>query len=420
MSRALSFDQAPPFSVPLRFFLTAPLFGMAAGVVALLLGEEGWGSRWSPGCLVLTHLLTTGFMLQIMFGALLQMLPVAIGTPLQRPGLVAGLAHPLLAIGTITLCLGFFLGTSLAYQLAVSVFALGVTAFFGPVAWAVFDAKARGATVVAFRLAIAGFGLTAGLGAVLAAARAGVLEAEWLSLTSAHVAAGWIGWGGMLVVGAAYLVVPMFQLTPEYPKPMLRWFAGLLAITVLLWVMSRHYFWADLLAVGMCCFAVITVGLQQKRRRKRADVSLRFWQLGMAAMLVAALLWALLRSGFAINATTAIEESLGALVLLGVFSALICGMVYKIVPFISWLHLQGMASQRPQMNQFISEGSQYRQLKWHAGATLLLGLAPWIQWMGRPGGLALVVSFGLLEWNLVQALRVFRESSRSAKVKEVA
>ena len=79
MQALLSFEQAPPLNAPLRFFLTAPLFGVIAGLLLLLEGEGVLLSRWSPSALALTHLLTLGFMLQIMIGALIQVLPVVSG-----------------------------------------------------------------------------------------------------------------------------------------------------------------------------------------------------------------------------------------------------------------------------------------------------------------------------------------------------
>ena len=57
----LSLDQAPPVSVPLRFFLTAPLFGIVASVLMLISGPEIFVNRWSPSMVALTHLLTLGF-----------------------------------------------------------------------------------------------------------------------------------------------------------------------------------------------------------------------------------------------------------------------------------------------------------------------------------------------------------------------
>ena len=64
MQPNLSFEQAPPISVPYRFFLTAPWFGVAAGLLLAFMGEDMLASRWTPGALAGTHLLVAGFMLQ--------------------------------------------------------------------------------------------------------------------------------------------------------------------------------------------------------------------------------------------------------------------------------------------------------------------------------------------------------------------
>jgi len=84
MQALLSFDQAPPFAAPFRFFLTAPAFGMLAGALLLASGPDALASRWTPAALALTHLVTVGFMLQAMLGALLQIMPVVAGANLLR------------------------------------------------------------------------------------------------------------------------------------------------------------------------------------------------------------------------------------------------------------------------------------------------------------------------------------------------
>jgi hypothetical protein len=68
MQALLSFDQAPPFPAPFRFFLTAPLFAMLAGLLMLWRGPDLFASRWTPSALAATHLITVGFMLQVMLG----------------------------------------------------------------------------------------------------------------------------------------------------------------------------------------------------------------------------------------------------------------------------------------------------------------------------------------------------------------
>ena len=118
MQALLSFDQSPPLSAPVRFFLTAPLYLVLAGLLAVFEGEALLASRWTPVALAMTHLLTLGFMLQVMLGALIQILPVLAGANLPRPLLVAGLLHPVLNLGTLLLVAGFLLGSALAMQLA--------------------------------------------------------------------------------------------------------------------------------------------------------------------------------------------------------------------------------------------------------------------------------------------------------------
>jgi hypothetical protein len=85
MQALLSFDQAPPLAAPLRFFLTAPLFAILAALLVLWSGPELFASRWTGAALALTHLITVGFMLQVMLGAMLQILPVVAGANISRP-----------------------------------------------------------------------------------------------------------------------------------------------------------------------------------------------------------------------------------------------------------------------------------------------------------------------------------------------
>jgi len=89
MQALLSFDQAPPFAAPFRFFLTAPLFALFAGMLLLWSGPELFASRWTPAALALTHLISAGFMLQVMFGAMIQILPVVAGANIAQPLLLA-------------------------------------------------------------------------------------------------------------------------------------------------------------------------------------------------------------------------------------------------------------------------------------------------------------------------------------------
>jgi hypothetical protein len=44
----LSLDQAPPIDIPARFFLTAPLFAIAAGLLLAWQGPTSWSRVGCP------------------------------------------------------------------------------------------------------------------------------------------------------------------------------------------------------------------------------------------------------------------------------------------------------------------------------------------------------------------------------------
>ncbi|MBN8463524.1 MAG: hypothetical protein J0M01_12045, partial [Dechloromonas sp.] len=129
MQALLSFDKAPPFAAPLRFFLTAPLFSLAAGLLLLFVGPGLLESRWTPGLLAATHLVTVGFMLMVMLGALIQILPVVAGANLDNPLAVARWLHAGLAAGALLLAAGFLFGQAALLGAAALVLGLAVAAF---------------------------------------------------------------------------------------------------------------------------------------------------------------------------------------------------------------------------------------------------------------------------------------------------
>jgi hypothetical protein len=83
-SNALSLDMAPPIKSVLRFFITATLFGMVAGIFIIIFSDKILNYA-SSEALILTHTLTLGVMASFMLGALFQMLPVLCGVAIKAP-----------------------------------------------------------------------------------------------------------------------------------------------------------------------------------------------------------------------------------------------------------------------------------------------------------------------------------------------
>jgi len=82
--QGLSTDQAPPLAAPIRFFLSAPLFGILAGILIFFSDIDALTNRFSIESIVITHILTIGFLGFIMLGSLTQMLPVLTGTKIPN------------------------------------------------------------------------------------------------------------------------------------------------------------------------------------------------------------------------------------------------------------------------------------------------------------------------------------------------
>lgn len=408
---ALTFEQAPPPSVPLRFFLTAPCFLLLAGIVLSIEADGVLASRWTAGALALTHLLTAGFMLQAMLGALFQLVPVVAGTSLWNAGHIATPVHLLTVVGAVALAIGFHHQSAMAYSVAVTCLVLAVGAFVPVALVALLRTTARGASVMALRLAIAGLLVTVILGATMALARAGIVETRWLQFSSTHVAFGLAVWGSVLLAGTAYLVVPMFQLTPAYPT----WF-------------SSSYGWAVVAAVGagallphpaawlplillVASFAAMTLDRQRRRRRAKSDQTLQLWHFAMWSVIAGCVTAAL--ALFNVGGP-AMAVASGVLWLFGGFVSAIVGMLYKIVPFVLWLYLQPRLDGVPPMARMLSA----RGVLWHwrvhvfsVGAAVI-----GVVWSpaGHVAGAAMVVATLLLGVQLIVVVRRAREALRGA------
>lgn len=406
MKALLSFDQAPPIDVPLRFLLSAIPFGAAAGLLLMFSGDA-LASRWNAASLGLTHVFTVGLMLQAMTGAMLQLTPVAIGANIGRPRLIAGMVHPAMILGAAALVAAFltqaawlFLFAGAALGSAIGIFAIATLI-------ALSRAQAASGSAKAMRIALACLIATAIWGVALAAARAGMPSPDALLDTTTHLRLGWLGWGLCLLCGASFMVVPMFQLTPQYPAAFQRLYAPGLALALLLGFAPIPTSWTTtLLALCAAGYAATTLWLQHQRRRPRIDTSFRFWRVALTSTLAAAVL-AILSPW--IPDPARIEVLLGILVLLGGFGSVICAMTYKIVPFLVWLHLNNAGADALLMHQVIEEKRIAAHLKLHVPALVTALGVPWLPPLSLLAGALLASAYTLQGVNMYVACRRYRE-----------
>jgi hypothetical protein len=412
----LSFEQAPPISVPFRFMLTAPWFGVAAGLLAACAGDQAIATRWSPAALALTHLMVAGYMLQAMVGAIFQFVPVAAGGNVWRPHWVAGFVHPATSIGASLLVAGFLTGMASMLRTAAAMLVAAVAVLVLVVGIALLRTPATGATVRALRQALAGLATTVLLGAGLAEGLAGARSWPLADIANIHAAWGLGAWALTLLVGVSYFVVPMFQLTPPYPNRFARALPVMLLVAVAAWSLQRAGAgWIQLGWFGglglAAAYAVVTLMLQHRRRRRVTDPTFWFFRGAMVCLIVIFLSAILFAAVPAVGENPRTGWWFGVLALPGLFVSAINGMLYKIVPFLNWLHLQrliGLGGLPPNMRDMIAERAMRWQLRLHFIAVALLLAATFWPWLVEPAGVLFSASSAWLGLNLIGAVRVYR------------
>ena len=417
----LTLESLPPISIPLRFFLTAPWFGMLAALLLLFSGPGLWSSHWNPALIGLTHLVTLGFVTMTMLGALFQLLPVLSGEQIPGGRLVAQAVHLLLVAGVLCLSAGFVFGEYFLLEVAVVLLAVALVGFIVAIGSKLVTNIAGGDSIHAMRLAVVALVVTIGLGFYRALGYLYPLASTW-NLTMLHVSWALLGWILILIMGVSFQVIPMFQVTPDYPHWVSRFIPPLIFACLLLPAFVQAPLVVNglviVLGAAVLVYAGFSLRLTGQRKRKLMDVSVRFWQLGLSCLVLAVLLFWLtfLLPDIAAAAQLSSRGMMLVAVLMipGFACSIIMGMLQKIVPFLAFLHLQRHCAANirairslPNMHGFISPARSLWLLRIHAVAVVaLLGAVIYSPLTGM-AGLALLLDFGWLAFLLINAARLY-------------
>jgi hypothetical protein len=384
-------------------------------------------TNWHPVTLALTHLGTLGFLAMVMLGALYQLTPVVAGSRV-RGVRSAHVVWLLLTGGLVGLVFGLVTGASRVTFVSMAVLALSLLIFLPTVGLALLRAPTRNETVTGMRLALGALFLVAFLGLWMAHGHIGMEFPGPRNLwVQAHLSVGFLGWVGGLISAVSWQVLPMFYMAAEYSRRSKRTILVLVAVGVLLPVIVVFAELAGLLpasapapnqlaALGAAPAAFAVLCLQpalalrgltgHRRRRRRLDTSLRFWQMGLSM-------------AFATAAAAAAAHFLphprwallfGWLAIWGWAGMIVHGMLTRIVPFLVWLHrfmpLVGHAPV-PSLRSLLPDRWTRVGLALHAASVLfgIAAIATGSDWLARATGLLLIGTALQLEHSLVHVLR---------------
>ena len=376
-NQGLSLDQAPPIGVVLRFFLTAPLFGVLAALGLMFAGDATVGHWEAPRMVAVIHWLVLGVAGQTMIGALFQMLPVIAGAPIKAAEYHARWIHALMSLGVLMLSGALWMGQPFLFHpaLALLLGSLGFTV--GLMLLKLLKVENKTPSVVGMIVALLSLGLGLIFATLVTLVFMGVdIPLPVTVLRALHLHFMLFGWIAVLVMAVAFQVIEMFYVTPPYPEILRQWLPiGILSLLVLqvpaYFMIDSLIDWIDgVLGVLLVVFASVTLRRLSQRKRPVADTTVWLWRIGMVALALSAAFYI----GYLVLALSPLFD-LTAVGFGLFFLSVIFAMSYKIIPFLVWFHLNAKGvMETPMMGDIVPA----RNMRWHLwlhGATIATALS---------------------------------------------
>jgi hypothetical protein len=438
----MSFDALPPIDIPFRFFATAIAFMMGLAFFVYFSGDILWISRWHPAMLALTHGFTLGFITPIMMGALLQMLPVVGGIGLKNVGNIGRICYPLHFIGTALLMYGFvstgFMQSNIKVM-AIILLALSFSYYIFSVCRVLlqyFSQKltknifSQNPTIVTIIYSILALLITVILGFLLQVQN---INSPYLtsfnfdkSFTNIHALWGGVGWMSLLILAISLQVIPMFHVAPSFPK----FSARLIPIVILLSLIIMLAFprsFSLLLNVLLLSFMLhnlVLLKVINQRKRKIPDTSINTWRLA-AFSLALILLFHYFPEQWLPNIVASKKSLLLSAAFIHFYLlSIILGMLIKILPFLSYTHLQQRCLSNfnamkflPNMHDLLNKKSANFIFYCHlfSGCSLIITVViPKLYWLFSA---FLFIEFSLFFMVMLRTIWVYRQSS--IKIRQV-
>ena len=412
----LSIDQAPPIAAPVRFYVTAPLFAIIAGFLILFSDSSLLMSRYSMDSIVITHALTIGFLGFIMLGSLTQMLPVLAGVTIPKVAQVSRVSYFLLVIGTIFMLLGLMLENPLFNTVALFGLGIGFTMLITVIVLAIVKVKNFNPTVKAMSVSLVFASFTVLMGLFLLYTYINEDVAQYRNMVAnVHSVWGVFGFAGILIIGVTFQVLPMFYVAPRFKQFCKKRVAWLISTGLLIWLLTTVFFepltilGKSWIAVFFWAFATTVFIKLNKRRRPISDVTVWYWRSASIFLTLGSFLW-IFDEYFKHEYVVMVAILLGG----GFILSIMMGMLYKIVPFLVWFHLNAMGYMTiPTMNEMINKTLSKLQFILFIASLIGFIFAFYIPVLLQVSALSFIASMMILQYNVIAPILIYRKIKKT-------
>ncbi len=412
----LSIDQAPPISAPLRFYITAPLFAILAGFLIFFSDSSLLMSRFSINSIVITHALTIGFLGFVMLGSLTQMLPVLAGVTIPKVASISKYSYFLLVVGTLSMLSGLLLENQFLNMIAVGSLALGFGMIITVIAMAMIKVKNFNATVKAMSVSLvfAIFTVLMGLFLLLSYIDNDLALYRY-EIANIHSAWGMFGFAGILIIGVTFQVLPMFYVAPRFKQFCKKRVVILISIGLLIWFVTSLWFehfsimgkaW---IAMFFWAFATTVWIKLNKRRRPISDVTVWYWRSASIFLTIGSFVW-IFNEWFKNEYVVMVAILLGG----GFVLSIMMGMLYKIIPFLVWFHLNAMGYMTiPTMNEMINKTLGKVQFILFLASLIGFIFTFYMPILLQISAVSFIVSMVILQYNVIAPILIYRKIKKT-------
>lgn len=412
----LSIDQAPPIFAPIRFYLTAPLFAILAGFLIFFSDAGILMSRYSTDAIVITHALTIGFLGFIMLGSLTQMLPVLAGVQIPKVNLVSKISYIFLVLGTLFMILGLKNEAVVFDTAALLLLGLGFSMMIVVIAMAIVKVKNFNPTVKAMSVSLVFASITVLMGLFLLFTYVDEDYALYRNVVAnVHSVWGIFGFGGILIIGVTFQVLPMFYVAPRFKQFCKRRVVLLISLGLVIWLLTNIFaesysvIGKSWIALFFWAFATTVWRKLSARRRPISDVTVWYWRVASISLTLGAFLW-IFDEYFHHEYIVMVAILLGG----GFILSIMMGMLYKIIPFLVWFHLNAMGYMSiPTMNEMIDKNLSRIQFILFVASLIGFIFAFYIPVLLKISALSFIISMVILQYNVIAPILIYNKTKKT-------
>jgi hypothetical protein len=353
-----------------------------------------------------------------MFAALFQMLPVIAGVTLQSPVQKANFVQYPFILGVITLLFAFNSNAPWLFVLASLLLGGSILTIAGIMLKNLIKLPHHSSSSKGILLTLISLFIVIILALYLTGTLAGLFSGKYYTeVKEAHYSFGLFGWIALLIISISFQVIEMFYVTPSYPKLVSKYLPltllTLLVITSIIGLFSS-YIWIlsnTLLALLLSGYALLTLKRLTQRKRPLTDATVWFWRMGMSSLLLSMIL--MIISQFK---EIAALQTLSYIFFASFALSIVFAMFYKIVPFLTWFHLnsQGYFT-APMMHEVIHPKTAKKHLYIHLATIVTFILSTFIPQLIIVAGILTILSFGWMTYQIIHAQLLYKKTQETGE-----